>query len=349
MHGGRCPLCKSLLTKSNLAHLREIHASAVGFSAQLGENCRKDKKLHSKLVKMRNSVQQKLNKSPKLMAIKMKYQNKINELNKRDDDINRLKKLKKSYKDKANAELSSIKTDIGKKKDDLKYYKDFDVSNLDDLKDKFELLRDKKRKLDLKLMNVESDLDRHKKYYGRIKKLKNMMGDDESRLNSYKWWYNAYPKIKLEIIKEAMPFVESEANKYLSQILPGKIIRINMDVEKSINKLNVEIFDYEHKVKRIFEGWSGGEKDKLSLALNLALNRLASLRSGKEPKFIILDEKFARIDSESRNLVFEMLKDECEDRKVFAISHVEGIDSEFSQIVSVNKVKHISEIKIGTN
>ena len=167
--------------------------------------------------------------------------------------------------------------------------------------------------------------------------------EDEYKIMVF--WKDALPKIKIEMINSVIPFVESETNKYLSQILSGKMIKFKVDPDKATNKLDLMIYDYENNVERIFEGWSGGEKDKMTLSVYLALNKLASLRSGKKVNFLILDEKFATLGEESRN-VFEMLRNEYGDRKIWMISHVKDIDSEFKEIVNVKKVNKISQIQI---
>ncbi|MCK5506177.1 MAG: hypothetical protein KAJ10_13515, partial [Thermodesulfovibrionia bacterium] len=61
--------------------------------------------------------------------------------------------------------------------------------------------------------------------------------------------------------------------------------------------------------------------------------------------FLVLDEKFSQIDRENRTAVLGMLNKECADRKIWVISHVEGIESEFNQVV---RFKNDRKTKLST-
>ena len=122
-----------------------------------------------------------------------------------------------------------------------------------------------------------------------------------------------------------------------------------IDVDKAQNRFDLIIEDSEFGVKRIFEGWSGGQKNRMALSVYLALNKLASLKSGKSVNFLILDEKFAEVDDESRYIILDMLREEYKGRKIWVISHIKDIGSQFENIVKVEMKNNISNIKVMEN
>ena len=124
-------------------------------------------------------------------------------------------------------------------------------------------------------------------------------------------------------------------------------LTFDLDASKSNNKLDIMITDTVNKRKRAIEGWSGGQRDKMSISIYLALNKLAKMKSGVELNFLILDEKLASIDEESHPILLDVLKNERAGRKIFCISHVNNIESEFDEVVNVVQKKNgTSEIKV---
>ena len=341
-----CPTCKADITEKNIQNLANIcthrNKESSEYNISIGKNLKVLKKHYSDKIKIDNSMIE----MNKLVVYKNDLKGKLKAIGESKSTIAELVKEYDEKKEKFQASLTSKKNKIKNIKDDLKHLVKYDLKDLEKEQDEFNRLDGLVDQLSNKEKDIKNKMDN---YYSSVKKITEAekglsdLADDDKVIS---FWKNALPKIKVDMISGIIPFLESETNKYLSQILPGKMIKFIADSSKSNNKLDVVIYDYENDVERIYEGWSGGEKAKMSISVYLALNKLASVRSGKSIDFIILDEKFSAIDYESRMVLMEMLKSEYKGRKIWAISHVENLDSEFDQVITAELVDGISKLRI---
>lgn len=340
-----CPTCKTKLNHSHAKYIKvyidDVNNKIIDCDSAIKKYDNKISNLNKKLFKFNKKLKI-LNKD---VAVKIKYESKLKDINDKKKELKEIKSERKEYKSNKKKELNEFRAKLKRLKQDLNYYNDYDTNKLDDLLSSYSELQDKINKSELKF----NSLDYRINHYFSIKKKIDLSNDKikkyKSKYEDIKWWYDNIPQIKLDMIMEVMPFIENQTNKYLSQLLPGRMIKFNVNPNKASNKVDVYILDYVHNVKRIFEGWSGGEKGKMSLSVYLALNKMACMRYGKKINFVILDEKLANLDSKDVSKVLEMLQDEYKDRKIFTISHVRGIEEEFNQVVQIEKVNHISRIK----
>ena len=345
MEGCECPTCRNIVSKKNLHSIKQkVDEINKDIDKAVNRYNEKNEQLKNK-ISDRENADKKLDELNRIKAYETDLKNKLKNEENRHQRITEQVEQYNQFKNTAKRQLDEIKVKIQNLRQDLTYYTDYNLDDLSEYQLKYE-------KIESLRISIEKDISLLKfkiqDYYDTVKKLKVVEDGMKQIEDEYKimvFWKDALPKIKIEMINSVIPFVESETNKYLSQILSGKMIKFKVDPDKATNKLDLMIYDYENNVERIFEGWSGGEKDKMTLSVYLALNKLASLRSGKKVNFLILDEKFATLGEESRN-VFEMLRNEYGDRKIWMISHVKDIDSEFKEIVNVKKVNKISQIQI---
>lgn len=346
MEGKECPTCFTPVTKKNLHHISTRIAS---IDAEILKNKERHTKIQEQLkTKLigRDELEKELSNLNSIKGQLIDCRAKLKEIKQRDETLKDYHNQYNEYKKLGQEQLDEIKKKISKTKDDLTYYIEYDLSKLEKYTEKYQELENKRIHIDKTSVELKLKIQR---YYDNLKKIKQLESNKkhiEDDYNIKEFWSKSLPKIKVNMISEVIPFIEIETNKYLSQILPGKMISFLIDPDKATNKLDVLIHDYENNVERTYEGWSGGERDKMSMSVYLALNKLASIRSGKQVNFLILDEKFSSIDSESRLVLLEMLKNEYEGRKIWAISHVKDIDTEFDEVVNITKNKNISSFHI---
>ncbi len=348
MEGCECPTCRNIVTKKNLQHIKQkIDEISKQIDKAVIRYNEKNEQLKNK-INAREIADKNMEALNRVKAYETDLKNKLKQEENRHERISESVIQYNQFKDSSKKQLDEIKKNIVRLNHDLSYYKDYKLTDLKEYQEKY-------NKLESLRISIEKDVALLKfqiqDYYDSVKRLKQVedgmkVYEDEYKIIMY--WKDALPKIKIEMIDSIIPFVESETNKYLSQILSGKMIKFMVDPDKATNKLDLFIYDYENGIERIFEGWSGGEKDKMTLSVYLALNKLASLRSGKRVNFLILDEKFSTLGDESKN-IFDMLRNEYGDRKIWMISHVKEIDSEFKEIVNVKKINNISNVQISYN
>lgn len=345
MKGKRCETCNSVVTESNIKYINALSEKLKRQNANLTKKIEKleDKNeiSYNKLDLISNNKKKFnyiKNKILQIKAILKQYRQSDNEL---DELLAEREEISNKYKNK----LLIIRKKIKNVKSDLKDYDGIDESDIENYEIEFDKIEDKLSSCEKKINLLDYKIDKYYDIKRRLKKL-----DEElSQINKYyeirKFWSEAYPEIKIEMIKDVIPFIQAETNKYLSQIFPGKYIEFKLDPKKANNKLDLIIHDRDNKLSRVFEGFSGGQRNRMSMSVYLALNKLASMRSGKNINFLILDEKFASIDSKTRPIVIEMLKTEYKDRKIFAISHVNDIEKEFNQVIEFKIENGITKIK----
>jgi DNA repair exonuclease SbcCD ATPase subunit len=349
LKGSECPTCHTLITEKNIQHIQSL---ASQINKDVMECVQSIKKLKSDIeihTNSRNRAADNLARLNKLKTEEIKLKEKLKEVLERGTRIEQLKQKIANHKAASAQIIDKIKADYNNKKGDLGFYKKYDAEKLDEYQQMYEQLESKRQITENKEKEIDFQIKSYYNNNSKIKDIKQLIEKDSERFEIMTFWTKSLPKIKVEMIGEVIPFIESEANKYLSQILSGKMIKFTVDPNKNSNKLDITIHDYENGVDRIFEGWCGGEKDSMCMCTFMALNKLASVRNKKQIPFIILDEKFASVESEKRTKWLDMLRREYKGRKIWAISHAHGIETEFDQIVKMTKQNHVSSFEIVNN
>ena len=169
----------------------------------------------------------------------------------------------------------------------------------------------------------------------RLSEIRNKIKDLDSKKKEVVKENNSLIKIE-KIIKETeTQFLEravDNLNFYLNQILSylfddilieiSMFKRIKKDVKPHINiKLKINGLEYDN-----LSYLSGGEKDRISLALTIALNKL------QNGPIMLLDEVMASLDSHNRQECLKVLKRECKDKITINICH-ETIEGYYDKIL----------------
>jgi exonuclease SbcC len=349
MEGKECPTCHSIVSGENI-HQINVRISDLG--VKLNKMVSGIKKNSSALETNYNGIQNTEKEIEKISDILEKVKElkeSVEENTVMKQKIENDKEKHGKYRKDAVYELAKVKHEYDGKKREYRVYKDIDVSKSTELESEFSELEDKKSDLEKRVAVTKHAIDEYYKVLGLVKELNKDLDEMQVEYSKIAFWKTNFPKVKLKMIGETVPFIEDQTNKYLSNILDGKRVTFPIDIQKAQNRFDLIIEDYEFGVKRIFEGWSGGQKGRMALAVYLALNKLASMKSGKSVNFLILDEKFAEIDSESRYLILDMVKNEYYGRKIWVISHVKDIGSQFENIVKVKMKNNISSIEVMEN
>jgi DNA repair exonuclease SbcCD ATPase subunit len=91
-------------------------------------------------------------------------------------------------------------------------------------------------------------------------------------------------------------------------------------------------------ISRNYRSWSGGEKQRISIAIDLGLSSIISRRSTKQYNLLILDEIFRHLDSDGKHAVMDMLQLLAKDKdSVFVIDHDPDFQSLFENRITVIK------------
>lgn len=341
-----CPVCMRPMDKKSLIHL----------IAKIDEYENENLKYKNKLNKIYNVIKT-TNKeldgvTKQIDRINTSIISELSRLNSEEqmliDKIKIAKIEKENYlelKKSENDKIKAIRMEYRQIQKDLKYYDGYDTKLIDEKEKEAKKYDDMLIELDKMIAQYKFQQAETTAKVKQLAKLKVEIKKEQGEYDLLMRWKLAFPTIKLNMINSVVPFIQSETNKNLSSVLQGKRIVLNVEPSKSTNKLSIIIEDYEHGINRQFDGWSGGQKDTMSLSIFLALNRLASLKSGKQLPFLILDEKFSSVDYESRNAIIELLKEQAKHRKIWVISHVENLDVNFNQVFKTEMKNGISTLE----
>lgn len=349
MEGSECPTCHSIVNKRNIGY---ISTKIVDINNEMKRVVSRTRKMGDALdinfegcraLEREMKPWEKSESEIKELEVKLEKSGEVNK------EVEKIELEIKDYKKEQKGKLADLKSTYNEKREKYKKYEDIDISKNDEMNKQFDELGDGKSDLQSQIAVNKHKVEKYFKSKENYENLKVQLETINVDFGMLEFWKRVFPKIKLKMINEVIPFVQSETNKYLSEILLGKRIIFDVNPDKAQNRFDLVIEDYEHKIKRIFEGWSGGQQDRMGLSVYLALNKLASLRSGKAVNFLILDEKFAKIDSEGRYVILDMLKKEYEGRKIWAISHVKEIENQFDNVVKVEMNNGVSNINIIQN
>lgn len=154
--------------------------------------------------------------------------------------------------------------------------------------------------------------------------------ENEKQLTILKLYHDAVDVngIPLSIIKNILPLLNVEINRLL--------FNVDFTLSLETNNEGTEIITYiiDNKSKRRIESASGMEKIISSFAIRSALIEMSSL---PKPNFLIIDEGFGALDSDSlANIgrLFEQLKQKFE--HVLVISHISDVQDFCDSTISIS-------------
>jgi len=339
-----CPLCGSTIT---MKHYKDINAKINKNSGHMKGWERKN----HEMTTISNALSRKINRLEEKMIL---YRNMEFEYKQLQQQIQSLSK-----------DVEKIK--INKTKiDDLKLKNKIKIASLEKQKRffakkikenrcdiNFNIMNDQIKKLHAETNGITVRINLLKEKVRKYRSIKNQMAEinetiEEQRKKIYIQEYLLvnFPLIKLRIIDKINEELEYLINKYLQKFGVGIKIKLFTQVDKKSGGI---IDKYDIKVKqpgqefRLFETFSGGEKQRLSLSVYFAFQELAEKMSNAPINILILDEIFASLDNVGRETCINMLKTETMmNKNIHIITHLEDIEGFFkkSEVVTIIKNKN---------
>lgn len=235
--------------------------------------------------------------------------NSIKEINQNISKINSLKLEESRY----NTKLSSL-TD---------YIKELD-------KDIKNLITDKKQDTDIKITDLEEELEKISINY--------------SSLNNHKGILNAANillkdgGIKAKIVKQYVPIINKLINKYLSSLDFYIQFELNEEFKETIKSRYRDEFSYE--------SFSEGEKMKINLAILFTWRAVAKLRNSINTNLLIMDEVFdSSLDSNGTDEFLKLLNNLTKETNTFIISHkTDQLIDKFENVIKFQKKQNFSKV-----
>lgn len=199
----------------------------------------------------------------------------------------------------------------------------------------------------LKLIEEEKEQQKQilKKIEDSEKKMKQMSSD----LPYYEFWVKAFGDsgIKSFVFDLICSNLTNRANKYINLMSKGSV-SISFDTQKKLKsgelreKFDCEIIKNGERVE--YASYSGGEKRRISLAVDMALADIMSDYHGSEFNMIVFDEQTSYLDAEGRSSFMTLLKDLGSKKSVFVVDHDAEFKSMFDEVWTIKKEKGISRL-----
>lgn len=217
-------------------------------------------------------------------------------------------------------------------------------------------IEDKMKEINPWVAVKQRDLD-------NIANIENSLNDYNLKLNSisqlksfYEFWVEGFgPKGLKSYILDSKLMELNDSINYWVKILTGGTIWIELGSYKTnrsgkvTNSPDIKVCRWNTDgtiTTRDYKSWSGGEKQRISLAIDFGLSRIIANRSQHTYDIIFLDEIFKHLDRGGKESVMEMLQILSQEKSsVFVVEHDSEFKSMFDNKICVTKKDGRSTIK----
>lgn len=152
------------------------------------------------------------------------------------------------------------------------------------------------------------------------------------------------------IIENAIPEIESEANRILSRLSDNQMHVALITQQRGRQGQPMETLDIliaDEVGTRGYELYSGGEAFKVNFAIRVALSRLLARRAGAKLETLIIDEGFGSQDESSRaKLIRAIASIQPDFARILVVTHIADVRETFPSHIVVSKEDGISQLQV---
>mgnify|MGYP001174838537 CR=1 FL=1 len=227
-------------------------------------------------------------------------------------------------------EITSLNNEISQHNIHLstttKFKKDLE-SEIQNITDKLEnrtVENDKLEEYKTKLKDILSELTKLKDDHEYLDQSKALMNDDG---------------VKRSIIRKYLPLINRQVNDYLQRMDFYINFTLDEDFSESIQTPMHERFSYA--------SFSEGEKMRIDLALLFTWRDIARMKNSVVTNLLIMDEVFdSSLDGFGTDEFLRIIRFVVEKANIFVISHKEGLQDKFSNVIRFEKIKGFSRMAL---
>ena len=144
--------------------------------------------------------------------------------------------------------------------------------------------------------------------------------------------------VKSQIIKKYLPIINQQANKYLQMMDFYINFKLDEEFTESIESPIHEDFSYA--------SFSEGEKMRIDLALLFTWREVARMKNSVNTNLLIMDEVFdSSLDGFGTEEFLKIIRFVIKDANIFVISHKDGLEDKFDDVLRFEKVGNFSRIE----
>ena len=144
--------------------------------------------------------------------------------------------------------------------------------------------------------------------------------------------------VKSQIIKKYLPIINQQASKYLQMMDFYINFKLDEEFTETIESPIHEDFSYA--------SFSEGEKMRIDLALLFTWREIARMKNSVNTNLLIMDEVFdSSLDGFGTEEFLKIIRFVIKDANIFVISHKDGLEDKFNNVVKFEKVGNFSRIE----
>lgn len=197
---------------------------------------------------------------------------------------------------------------------------------------------------------IENNIKKSAFVNSEMEQLEGVLEGLKKDLDKYDFWITGFGNkgIKSVLLDSVTPFLNTRANHYLSKLTDSSIL-VKFDTQSTLasgetrEKFSVEITNANGDDE--YKGNSNGEKRRIDIAINMALQDLVANRSNKSMDFILYDEVFDGLDAVGCETVIELLQEKAKAfGTVMVITHNDNLKQLFNNSITVSKSDGKTEV-----
>jgi DNA repair exonuclease SbcCD ATPase subunit len=189
------------------------------------------------------------------------------------------------------------------------------------------------------LANRNSEHEKLESFKNNLKTTYDDIASRKDSVNYYDFTYSLLKDggVKSKIIKKYLPLINQQVNRYLQMM--DFYINFTLDEEfnETVQSPIHEDFSYA--------SFSEGEKMRIDLALLFTWREVARFKNSVNTNLLIMDEVFdSSLDGFGTEEFLKIIKYVIKDANIFVISHKDGLQDKFDNVIKFEKVKGFSRM-----
>lgn len=352
---GICPTCKQEVSTEHLrSHLTDMESDLLILEAEKFE-----------LNKKKESSSLSLKGFQDLFSLLKKYEIEL-EVKRRERQ-----KLEISH-------IENINTEMNLYKDEKQRIETDHLNHLNDLiqnfKDQLHVLQLEQQALQIKIASeageklvaalesqIESVRQQENTYVGMKLKNDRQIQEVQQEIDTMQeevvtkkeegkyltYWIEGYKRLRMMMFDSLIIRLEELSQDLLSEY--SSELSVTITGEKDLksggkkNEIYIEIVGSKGK-KSSFEAYSGGERQKVKMAVSLALSEVIKEKCGKDFNLIIFDEANNALDDIGKDTNYQAFKKIAENKTVLVVDHDGVFSDRFDQTITIIKEENGSRI-----
>ena len=197
---------------------------------------------------------------------------------------------------------------------------------------------------------VSSAQEQHEDEYEQLQTCSKIIELEEEELSHYIFWKEAFgTDIKTMLFNQVCPFLEAKTNEYLRDMNNGQIkVKFSTvrEMKSGDKKDQFCVTASSDTGSKIFELFSGAEKQLTSFAVGMALSDLAGMQTEGTSSFMILDEPFLYQSPENCENLVNFITQKLGDKStILLISNEDNLSNLIPNRIRVVKREGVSSLE----